>query len=195
MITFGGGNNSTAIEDTGEVRSICESICSDGSSATVQPGGSNQRPRMDIACVLDITQTLNLAHRKRALEEVRLASDLVNANLHHIPFEKLDFGETNVLDTFYNADVALVDLSLQVQQSSLLYHLGVRESFDMKENVLLYNDVDADSTLRLKVIFFFPAGYLKYNKHIVFKCSLNIGKFVLFSEEVVQSVCYYLNVL
>lgn len=69
----------------GEVRSICESICSDGSSATVQPGGSNQRPRMDIACVLDITQTLNLAHRKRALEEVRLASDLVNANLHHIP--------------------------------------------------------------------------------------------------------------
>ncbi|KAH9628726.1 hypothetical protein HF086_003680 [Spodoptera exigua] len=150
MITFGGGNNSTAIEDTGEVRSICESICSDGSSATVQPGGSNQRPRMDIACVLDITQTLNLAHRKRALEEVRLASELVNANLHHIPFEKLDFGETNVLDTFYNADVALVDLSLQVQQSSLLYHLGVRESFDMKENVLLYNDVDADSTLRLK---------------------------------------------
>ncbi|XP_026732340.1 mitogen-activated protein kinase kinase kinase 15 isoform X2 [Trichoplusia ni] len=151
MITFGGGNSSTTLEDTGEVRSICESVCSDGSSATVQPGGSNQRPRMDIACVLDITQTSNLAHRKRALEEVRLASELVNANLHHIHFEKLDFGETNVLDTFYNADVALVDLSLQLQQSSLLYHLGVRESFDMKENVLLYNDVDADSTLRLKL--------------------------------------------
>ncbi|KAG6450675.1 hypothetical protein O3G_MSEX006720 [Manduca sexta] len=151
MITFGGANTSTAAEDTGEVRSICESVCSDGSNATVQPGASNQRPRMDIACVLDVTQTSNLTHRKRALEEVRLASDLVNANLHHIHFEKLDFGETNVLDTFYNADVALVDLSVQVQQSSLLYHLGVRESFDMKENVLLYNDVDPDATLRLKM--------------------------------------------
>lgn len=68
----------------GEVRSICESVCSDGSSATVQPS-TNQRPRMDIACVLDITHSTNLAQRKRALEEVRLSSDLVNANLHHIP--------------------------------------------------------------------------------------------------------------
>ncbi|CAH2233604.1 jg16192 [Pararge aegeria aegeria] len=151
MITFGGANTSTALEESGDVRSICESVCSDGSNATVQAGASNQRPRMDIACVLDINQTLNLAHRKRALEEVRLASELVNANLHHIHFEKLDFGETSVLDTFYNADVALVDLSVQVQQSSLLYHLGVRESFDMKENVLLYNDVDPDATLRLKI--------------------------------------------
>lgn len=40
---------------------------------------------MDIACVLDITHSTNLAQRKRALEEVRLASDLVNANLHHVP--------------------------------------------------------------------------------------------------------------
>ncbi|KAL0831480.1 hypothetical protein ABMA28_002279 [Loxostege sticticalis] len=151
MITFGSGNSSGALEDTGEVRSICESVGSDGSSATVQAGASNQRPRMDIACVLDVNQSVNLGHRRRALEEVRLASDLVNANLHHIHFEKLDFGETSVLDTFYNADVALVDLSLQVQQSSLLYHLGVRESFDMKENVLLFNDIDPDSTLRLKM--------------------------------------------
>ncbi|XP_030430238.1 mitogen-activated protein kinase kinase kinase 15 isoform X3 [Gopherus evgoodei] len=47
-------------------------------------------------------------------------------------------------------DVAVVDMSDVSRQPSLFYHLGVRESFDMANNVILYHDIDADTALSLK---------------------------------------------
>lgn len=82
-------------------------------------------------------------------------------NVLLLQFEKLDFGETNVVSSFYNADVVIIDLSLQVQRSSLIYHLGVRESFNMKQNILIYNDLNSEDTLRLKVSF---SGFLDFLK-------------------------------
>ena len=68
-----------------------------------------------------------------------------------ITFEKLDFGETEFLEKFYNADIAIVDLSIQVQQSSLLYHVGVRESMGMPETLILFHDVNPELKTAIKV--------------------------------------------
>ncbi|KAM9577802.1 mitogen-activated protein kinase kinase kinase 15 [Trichechus inunguis] len=78
------------------------------------------------------------------------ACDAEGAQLASVPFGELDFGETAVLDAFYDADVAVVDMSDVSRQPSLFYHLGVRESFDMANNVILYCDIDADTALSLK---------------------------------------------
>lgn len=42
------------------------------------------RPRMDVACVIDTVHTENIAHRKCAFDELKQACSLVNANLHQI---------------------------------------------------------------------------------------------------------------
>ncbi|NXD72317.1 M3K15 kinase, partial [Eolophus roseicapillus] len=78
------------------------------------------------------------------------ACEAEGAQLGTVNFGELDFGETAVLDAFYDADVAVVDMSDISKQPSLFYHLGVRESFDMANNVIIYHDTDADTAQSLK---------------------------------------------
>lgn len=69
-----------------ESRSVTDSVGShsDASGHTTVTSHQVQRPRMDVVCVIDVHQPEHLAHRKRALDEVRQACVLVNANMNHI---------------------------------------------------------------------------------------------------------------
>jgi len=79
----------------------------------------------------------------------------MKAELCHMNFQKLDFGEIDALDKFHNADVAVVDMSIHVQQASLFYHIGMRENMGMPETIILLNDTDPEFTLSVKVILSF----------------------------------------
>ncbi|KAK6474263.1 mitogen-activated protein kinase kinase kinase 5-like isoform X1 [Huso huso] len=81
----------------------------------------------------------------RCLEE---ACADAHAKMNTIPFGSLALGTTDILDIFYNADVAVVEMSDTFCQPSLFYHLGVRESFSMTNNFIMYcvkkqNDLQA----------------------------------------------------
>ncbi|XP_066150491.1 mitogen-activated protein kinase kinase kinase 15 isoform X2 [Euwallacea fornicatus] len=140
----------TVIEPDAECPSATDSVGSHSDTST-HTNATMTKPHMEVVCVIDICQSENLTQRKKALEEVKTACNQVGATMSHIQFEKLDFGQANVVSSFYNADVVIIDISLPVQQSTLIYHLGVRESFNMKQNILIYNDLESEITLRLKL--------------------------------------------
>ncbi|NXY00169.1 M3K6 kinase, partial [Centropus bengalensis] len=86
-----------------------------------------------------------------ALRSLRDACRHLHAHLHPLPFDTLVLGDTATLDRFYNADVAVVELSDSICQPSLFYHLGVRESFNMSHNVLLCCQADLAPLQALQV--------------------------------------------
>uniref|UniRef100_A0A672LGH4 mitogen-activated protein kinase kinase kinase n=1 Tax=Sinocyclocheilus grahami TaxID=75366 RepID=A0A672LGH4_SINGR len=74
-----------------------------------------------------------------------------HAVLKSISFERIALGTTEILDTFYNADVVVVEMNNTICQPSLFYHLGVRESFSMTNNVILYCNKREDDLQVVKV--------------------------------------------
>ncbi|XP_061560250.1 mitogen-activated protein kinase kinase kinase 5 isoform X1 [Phycodurus eques] len=87
-----------------------------------------------------------------ALQCLKDACETVGSKLETVHFGKLDFGETTVLDRFYNADIAVVEMTDAFRQPSLFYHLGVRESFSMANNIILYCDTNSESLQSLQEI-------------------------------------------
>lgn len=48
-------------------------------------------------------------------------------------------------------DIAVVEMTDAFRQLSLFYHLGVRESFSMANNIILYCDTNSDTLQSLQV--------------------------------------------
>ncbi|XP_029475364.1 mitogen-activated protein kinase kinase kinase 6 isoform X2 [Rhinatrema bivittatum] len=86
----------------------------------------------------------------QALRCLREACCGLQAQLRTLPFGTLALGDTHTLDTFYNADVVVVEVSNSLCQPSLFYHLGVRESFSMTNNILLCCHSDLHDVQALK---------------------------------------------
>ncbi|XP_036113180.1 mitogen-activated protein kinase kinase kinase 6 isoform X2 [Molossus molossus] len=80
----------------------------------------------------------------RCLREAcaQLAVPRPRTQLRTLPFGTLALGDTAALDSFYNADVVVLEVSSSLAQPSLFYHLGVRESFSMTNNILLCSQAD-----------------------------------------------------
>ncbi|VDP00708.1 unnamed protein product [Soboliphyme baturini] len=110
---------------------------------------------LEAAVVIDLSIKDGLSVRQIVWDELLKFRETIGINFQRIPFEKLDFGETKSLDAFYNADVAIVDLSISHQRSTMCYHLGVRESMNQSYNVILYfcDDTNDKSVSRLKMPF------------------------------------------
>nr|KAG5704843.1 hypothetical protein BaRGS_001314 [Batillaria attramentaria] len=91
------------------------------------------------------------AAREKAFIDLQNACKSLQATLETVSFQKLDFGETSVLDMFYNADVVVVDMSIAVQQAPLFYHIGIRQNMGMTHNIVTLFDRDPETTLSLRL--------------------------------------------
>ncbi|XP_048349058.1 mitogen-activated protein kinase kinase kinase 15 isoform X2 [Sphaerodactylus townsendi] len=150
--TGGGDSSEQQLSPPGAPEALAGSEAAPG-AAIAAAGGEGGGPVLRQRC-LRAVYVLNDHNPKGAeagaLQCLVRACAAEGAHLATVNFGELDFGETAVLDVFYDADVAVVDMSDVSRQPSLFYHLGVRESFDMANNVILYNDTDADTAQSLK---------------------------------------------
>ncbi|XP_034555697.1 mitogen-activated protein kinase kinase kinase 5 isoform X2 [Notolabrus celidotus] len=115
-------------------------------------GKSGKNRPVTVAYVVNGEASQQSNAESMALQCLKDACETVGSKLETVNFGKLDFGETAVLDHFYNADIAVVEMTDAFRQPSLFYHLGVRESFSMANNIILYCDTNSDSLQSLQDI-------------------------------------------
>lgn len=96
------------------------------------------KQKINIVFVVDLeSKSLTYHHRQSILDCVRAVCREMQANLVLVQYDELYSNSPTALDSFYDADAAILDVSIEEQRNSLFYHLGVRESFSMKQNILV----------------------------------------------------------
>ncbi|XP_061453643.1 mitogen-activated protein kinase kinase kinase 6 isoform X2 [Rhineura floridana] len=118
-----------------------------GGGSTTSSGGRG-RP---LSVVYVFTEYLEEPLPLQCLREA--CREVPGSELTTVPFGTVALGDTGTLDRFYNADVVVVEMSNSLCQPSLFYHLGVRESFSMTNNILLccYTDFPELQALREEI--------------------------------------------
>lgn len=126
------------LEDDGRHHNIKPTLHLEFDRNYFHPPLSPSKQKINIVFVADLEQgSATLNHRLAALDCVKLVCKEMEAEFNLVNYEELLSGEPSALDSFYNADAAIIDISLEEQRNSLFYHLGVRESFSMKQNIVL----------------------------------------------------------
>ncbi|GAA6220405.1 mitogen-activated protein kinase kinase kinase 5-like isoform X1 [Lates japonicus] len=93
---------------------------------------------VSVAYIVNEDASVPQTEENLSLKCLKEACADVHAVFKSISFDRISLGTTDILDSFYNADVAVVEMSDTFCQPSLFYHLGVRESFSMTNNIILY---------------------------------------------------------
>uniref|UniRef100_A0A915EP06 MAP3K deoxyribohydrolase domain-containing protein n=1 Tax=Ditylenchus dipsaci TaxID=166011 RepID=A0A915EP06_9BILA len=119
-------------------------------SASMMPNNATVSGRkLQIVLVLDKKVQKSLKVREMASADIEAVACSLNVNLQLIDFDRLDYGEAKTLDSFYNADIALVDFTITHQQPSLCYHVGVRESMGQNYNIIIMYFPDEKAEVRI----------------------------------------------
>uniref|UniRef100_A0AAX7UVC7 mitogen-activated protein kinase kinase kinase n=1 Tax=Astatotilapia calliptera TaxID=8154 RepID=A0AAX7UVC7_ASTCA len=114
-----------------------ELSASNGSGKQIVSPRSRTRA-VSVAYIVNEDASVPHTEENLSLKCLKEACADAHALLKTISFDRISQGTTDILDSFYNADVAVVEMSDSFCQPSLFYHLGVRESFSMTNNIILY---------------------------------------------------------
>uniref|UniRef100_A0A8D3DH36 mitogen-activated protein kinase kinase kinase n=1 Tax=Scophthalmus maximus TaxID=52904 RepID=A0A8D3DH36_SCOMX len=128
------------------VRVSAGSFWQDSDAVELGAGGAGRQlvsPRsrtrdVSVAYIVNEDASVPQTEENLSLKCLKEACADAHAAFKSVSFERISQGTTDILDCFYNADVAVVEMSDSFCQPSLFYHLGVRESFSMTNNIILY---------------------------------------------------------